>query len=206
VGRDRPLAALRDRLRADQTAKRQIVSSKASPAIGKTALVDELRRQVAIEVPGLRIAPGQCIEGYGGAEAYYRYWKRWGSCCRGSGSDSIVETLVSQAPTWLVQLPALIRREHRQTLQQEIRGATRERMVREIGVALETIAAEIPLLLILEDMQWVDHSTVDVLSALARRRVPAKLMVVATKRRSTRKHQAIRSIAQAGPPAASAVP
>jgi len=47
-------------------------------------------------------------------------------------------------------------------------------MVREIGVALETIAAEIPLLLILEDMQWVDHSTVDVLSALARRRVPAQ--------------------------------
>jgi DNA-binding winged helix-turn-helix (wHTH) protein len=182
VGRDRPLAALRDRVRAASNGQRQIVFIRGEPGIGKTALVDELQRQVAIEVPGLRIAPGQCIEGYGGAEAYYPILEALGQLCRGSGSDSIVETLATQAPTWLVQLPALIRREHRQTLQQEIRGVTRERMVREIGVALETIAAEIPLLLILEDMQWVDHCTVDVLSALARRRGPAKLMVVATKR------------------------
>jgi len=84
-------------------------------------------------VPGLRIAPGQCIEGYAGAEAYYPVLEALGQLCRGSGSNSIVETLATQAPTWLVQLPALIRREHRQTLQQEIRGATRERMVREIA-------------------------------------------------------------------------
>src|SRR5207249_1847096 len=33
-----------------------------------------------------------------------------------------------------------------------------------------------------EDIQWVDYSTVDVISALARGRVPARLMVIATYR------------------------
>ena len=44
-------------------------------------------------------------------------------------------------PTWLVQFPALLKREHRETLQREIMGATRERMLREIGEELATITA-----------------------------------------------------------------
>jgi hypothetical protein len=55
-------------------------------------------------------------------------------------------------------------------------------MLREIAEALEALTAVEPLLLVLEDLQWVDRSTVDLLSALARRRGPAQLLVIATKR------------------------
>jgi predicted ATPase len=55
-------------------------------------------------------------------------------------------------------------------------------MLREIGEALEAIASQTPLLLIFEDLQWVDHSTVDLISVLARRRMPAPLMLIATYR------------------------
>jgi tetratricopeptide (TPR) repeat protein len=55
-------------------------------------------------------------------------------------------------------------------------------MVREIVTALETISDTAPLLLIFEDLQWVDQATVDLLSALARRRVSARLIVVGTTR------------------------
>src|SRR5208283_1337411 len=72
--------------------------------------------------------------------------------------------------------------EQREMLQREILGATRERMLREIGDALETITSESPLLLVFGDLLWVDPSTVDPISALARRRAPAKLMLIATKR------------------------
>src|SRR5258708_1821728 len=65
-------------------------------------------------------------------------------------------------------------------LQREILGATRERMLREIGEVLETITSENLLLLVFEDLHWADHSTVDLLSALARRRSPARLMVIGT--------------------------
>jgi predicted ATPase len=55
-------------------------------------------------------------------------------------------------------------------------------MLREICDALETITAASPLLLVFEDLQWADHSTVDLISALARRRASAKLMLIVTKR------------------------
>src|ERR1700761_8690714 len=53
-------------------------------------------------------------------------------------------------------------------------------MLREIGDALESITAETALLLVFEDLHWVDDCTVDLISALARRRTPAKLMLLAT--------------------------
>ncbi len=67
-------------------------------------------------------------------------------------------------------------------LQRELLGATRERMLREICEAIESISAQIPLLLVLEDLQWADASTVDLISAVARRGTPAKLMLLASSR------------------------
>jgi predicted ATPase len=55
-------------------------------------------------------------------------------------------------------------------------------MLREIGEALEAISTEKPSLLVLEDLQWADLCTVDVISALARRRAPSKLMLIGTYR------------------------
>ena len=93
-----------------------------------------------------------------------------------------MQVLSAQAPTWLVQFPALVSNQQREMLQQEILGATRERMLREIGEALETITSDKPLLLVLEDLHWVDPSTVDLISTLARRRSPGKLMLIGTYR------------------------
>ncbi len=182
VGRDRELGALRDCLRRALRGQRQIVFITGEPGIGKTALVDEFQRQVAAEEPTLRIARGQCVEGYGGTEAYYPMLEALGQLCRGSGGKRVVEILAAQAPTWLVQFPALLRRDQRQALQQEIQGATRERMLREIREALDTLNLEAPLLFVFEDLQWVDPSTIDLISALARQRTAAKTMWAITKR------------------------
>jgi DNA-binding winged helix-turn-helix (wHTH) protein len=182
VGRDHTLAEMRSCLKQVSRGQRQIVFVTGDPGIGKTAVVDEFARTAATDLLNLHIAHGQCIEGYGGTEPYYPMLDALGQLCRGPAADPIIKVLATQAPTWLVQFPALMNRERRETLQQEILGATRERMLREIGAALETITAEITLLLIFEDLQWVDHSTVDLMSALARRRAPAKLMLLGTSR------------------------
>ena len=152
------------------------------PGIGKTALVDEFERQATIEVPAIRIGRAQCIDAFGGTEAYYPILEALGQLCVGPAAASIVEILAAQAPTWLVQFPALLTERHREILRLEIQGATRERMLREIGTALDAIAQKTPLLLVLEDLQWVDHSSVDVIAILARRRSSAKLMVITTSR------------------------
>ena len=72
--------------------------------------------------------------------------------------------------------------EQREALEKEIVGATRERMVREICETLEAITTLHPLVLFLEDLHWVDPSTLDFISAMARRRGPAKLLLFGTYR------------------------
>ena len=181
VGRDRPLGELRASLQKALAGQRQIVFVTGEPGLGKTTVVDEFQRQASAGAP-IRVARGQCVEGYGGKEAYYPVLEALGNLCRGPEGDSVVRILAAQAPTWLVQFPALVRREQRETLQREIQGATRQRMLREICEALETITSEKPLLLILEDLNWADPSTVDFISAMARGRGLAKLMVIGTYR------------------------
>jgi predicted ATPase/DNA-binding winged helix-turn-helix (wHTH) protein len=182
VGRNRQLEELRNCWQKALGNQRQVVFITGETGIGKTTLVDEFVRQTAAAFPGMRIARGQCVEGYGGKEAYYPMLEAVGQLCRGSEGDTIVQALSAQAPTWLVQFPALVSTKQRELLQQEILGATRERMLREIAEALETITSDKPLLLVLEDLHWVDPSTVDLLSTLARRRSPGKLMVLGTYR------------------------
>jgi len=182
VGREGDLRRLRESFQKTLAGERQIVFLTGEPGIGKTSLVDEFVRQLAAGIRPIRMGRGQCVEGYGGKEAYYPMLEALGQLCRTADGASIPQILAVQAPTWLVQFPAFVKRDQRETLQREILGATRERMLREIGEALEVIAAESPLLLVLEDLHWVDHSTVDLISALARRRRSAKLMLIGTYR------------------------
>jgi predicted ATPase len=48
--------------------------------------------------------------------------------------------------------------------------------------ALEVLTAERPLVLVLEDLHWSDRSTLDLLAYLARRREPARMLLVGTYR------------------------
>src|SRR5262249_57535118 len=59
-----------------------------------------------------------------------------------------------------------------------VTGATPARMLRELAQALEMLTADAPLVLVLEDLQWSDRSTVDLLAHLAQRREPAQLLVL----------------------------
>ncbi len=181
VGRQEGLARLNGCLGRALSGQRQLVFVTGEAGIGKTTLVDVFQQQASSN-PNLRIARGQCIEGFGGIEAYYPMLEALGSLLQNEDSNSLVQMLAKRAPTWLIQFPALVKPEQRESLQQEIQGSTRERMVREICEALETITAETPLMVVLEDLHWVDPSTLDLISALARRRESAGLLLVGTYR------------------------
>jgi DNA-binding winged helix-turn-helix (wHTH) protein/tetratricopeptide (TPR) repeat protein len=196
VARDQTLHRLHDYLHTALKIRRQIIFVTGEPGIGKTTLVDEFQRQASNTHSNIRTARGQCIEGYGGTEPFYPILEALGQLLREPFRDELVRILESQAPTWLVQFPALLTRRHRETLQREILGATRERMLREISVALESIAAKTPLLLVLEDLQWVDHSTVDLIAALARRREPSRFMLLVTHRVDIPADHPLRAITQ----------
>src|SRR5882724_4269069 len=181
VGREGAMAELNDYLSQALNSQRQVVFMTGEAGIGKTTLVDAFHQAIANR-PNLRIIRGQCVEGFGGKEAYYPVLEAIGQWVREASSGQVVQTLAKQAPTWLFQFPSLLKAEQREALQKEIHGATRERMVREICEALESLTAQDPLVLILEDLHWVDPSTWDFLSAVARRRGPAKLLLLGTYR------------------------
>jgi predicted ATPase len=181
VGRETALAELDSRLEKAVRGQRQVVFVTGEAGIGKTTLADVFHQR-ATRRPNLRMARGQCVEGFGGKEAYYPMLEALGQLMRDEEGGPLVRILAQRAPTWLIQFPSLVKPEQRESLQREIIGATRERMVREICEALEILTAENPFLLILEDLHWVDPSTLDLISALARRRGPAKLVVLGTYR------------------------
>jgi DNA-binding winged helix-turn-helix (wHTH) protein/tetratricopeptide (TPR) repeat protein len=180
VGRENALGTLTDAFSKACRGQRQIVFITGEAGIGKTTLVDVFLEGASNA--NARVARGQCMEGFGGKEAYYPILDALGQLCREADDSRIVQELATRAPTWLVQFPALVTPQQRQALEKETIGATRERMVREICETLEIVAAQTPLILLLEDLHWVDPSTLDFISALARRRGPAKLLLLGTYR------------------------
>ena len=177
VGRREALGELDRCFHTSLRNQRQITFVTGELGIGKTALLDEFLRNTDGH-SGVRTIRGQCIEGYAGNEPYYPVLEAIGQLCSSPAADSVVGVLTSRAPTWLVQFPVLVKSELRGMLQREILGATRERMLREIVDALDAIAANAPLLLVLDDLHWADPSTVDFISAVARGIEPSKLMLV----------------------------
>ena len=179
VGRGQALADLDVALKNAEAGRRQILFVAGEPGIGKSSLMDAFHRRCA-SAPGVRIARGHSVEGFGGKEAYYPLFEALGQFVSGAVAVPIINMLQRHAPTWLIQFPSVLRSDQRAALQREILGATRERMVRELCEALEVMSEIATFVIVLEDLHWVDRSTLDVISALARRREPAKLLLACT--------------------------
>src|SRR5262245_23853328 len=173
VGRDNALSLIQDRLGRMLAGERQIVFVTGEAGIGKTALVDTFARGIAA-AGNVRIGRGQCLEHYGTSEAFLPVLEAIG---RLAGEQKrIVQVLQSHAPMWLLQMPSLVSASDRELLSRELLGVSRERMLREMGDALEVLTADLPLVLILEDLHWSDYSTLDLISYLAKKRQLAHLM------------------------------
>ncbi len=181
LGRQTELAKMGEWLDRALGGNRQVVFVTGEAGIGKTTVVEALLEDAA-ELPGIRIMRGQCLENYGAGEAYLPLLDGFSRLSRSPGGDQVVNSLRHQAPAWLAQMPSLVPQSERADLRSQSTGATRERMLREITDAIETLSSETPLLLVLEDLHWSDYSTLDLISYLARRRDPARLMVIGTYR------------------------
>ena len=179
VGRDKTLSLMRRSLEKMLGGERQIVFVTGEAGIGKTALVDTFARFVGFD-PKIRLGRGQCLEQYGTSEAYLPILEAIGRLCR--EHSQVVEVLRAHAPMWLLQMPSLLSSSDRELLNREVLGATRERMLREMGDALDQLTSDHPLVLILEDLHWSDRSTLDLVSYLATQRAPAQLMLIGTYR------------------------
>ena len=152
------------------------------PGIGKTSLVREFLERLPSQTnqtPFL-VGRGQCIDQLGEGEPYLPILEALDRLARGPMGDAVLEKLERYAPLWLVQMPWLLRPGH--SYDPLLVAATPERMLREFCVFLEALSAQSPLILWLQDMQWGDRATSDLLDSLARREEGARLMVVVSYR------------------------
>lgn len=173
VGREPEMGALHGYLRTLAEGQRRTVFVTGEPGIGKTALVDAFCRQL-VQAGQVMMARGQCVEGFGAKEEYYPVTEALSRLCASPDGEAACRVLARRAPTWLAALgrdaesPALLS------------SAGAVRMPGDLCAALEELAASRPLILVFEDLHWADDSTLKLISALARRRAPAQLLVLAT--------------------------
>lgn len=198
IGRDQELARLRRWWERAAAGERQVVFITGEPGIGKTTLVEaflsgvgqqgigngkQIRQKAKVEdLAPVLVGRGQCIEHYGEGEAYLPVLEALGRLCRQPSGNRVVDVLKRNAPTWLMQLPGFVSDADFEVLQRKVQGVARERMLRELTEALEALTQEALLILMLEDLHWSDASTVDLLGMVARRREPARLLILGTYR------------------------
>ncbi len=181
VGRERELTHLHEWLERVRQGTRQIVFLTGEPGLGKTTVVNAFVEEAA-GAGNVWLARGQCIEHYGAGEAYLPVLEALGRLCREPEGAALVPALEQHAPTWLAQMPALLSATALEAVQRRVVGATQQRMLRELTEAVEVLTASRPLLLVLEDLHWSDYATLDLLTHLARRLGPSRLLIVCTYR------------------------
>ncbi|MFO7640146.1 MAG: hypothetical protein R6X17_02450, partial [Candidatus Competibacteraceae bacterium] len=121
-----------------------------------------------------------CIEQPGAGEPYLALLDALGSLARGRWRTRLGAVLNRHAPLWLLQLPALIRPGGEAALRQRVQGADSARMLRELTEALEVLARGEPGILLVEDVQWANPSTLEWLNAWTLRHSTARLLLIAT--------------------------
>jgi predicted ATPase/DNA-binding winged helix-turn-helix (wHTH) protein len=181
VGREQELAELQHCYAQVLKGYRRVVFVAGEAGIGKSTFAQTFIDAIAQESRP-RIGHGQCIEQFGSGEPYMPVLEALSRLSRESGGERVIATLIKFAPTWLAQMPELLTHEERARLQSETQGVTQQRMLREMTQALGSLAEAEPLVLLLEDLQWSDVSTIELVSAIARRSEAARLLIIGTYR------------------------
>ena len=181
VGRQGEVAALEGWFQRAAHGTRQLVFVNGEAGVGKTTVVELFLARLAAG-SGVWTARGQCVEHYGEGEPYLPFLEALGRLGHGPERDAVRAVLRRYAPMWLAHLPSLVSEPELERLQGRLHGTTPARMLRELAEALEGLTADRALVLVLEDLQWSDPSTVECLAYLAQRPEPARLLVLGTYR------------------------
>ena len=156
MGRGDEISHLQTMAQQAANGQRQLVFITGEAGIGKTSLINALRQILNSRSPQARFACGHCVESLSEKEPYYAVLEALSHCTSTDQEGSLAAG--SAALRTLHDRPG------------------------ELCEALEELARERLFILVLEDIQWAHQSTLELLSALARRGGSAKLLVIATYR------------------------
>jgi predicted ATPase len=177
IGRTRERQRLRELWSQARAGTARVVFVTGEAGIGKTTLVDDLVAETAAAVCCGR---GAAMEQHGRPEAYLPVLSAIEAFATGMRRREVAALLRRHAPTWLVQLPGIMRADERARLEPSLVAATSARRLREGLALMRALAERFPVLLVLEDLHWADPASLDLIAALARGGGNAPLLVVGT--------------------------
>jgi len=144
--------------------------------MGKTALCDAFMQRVRT-LGSVRVCYGQSISHAGATEPYLPVLDALHHLSR--QAPAIVPALLARhAPSWLARLPRWIAEAAPAAVERA--SAEPSRMLREAAHLFEAIGADMPTVVVLEDLQCADLETVELLRVLARRHEQIQTSIVAT--------------------------
>jgi predicted ATPase len=181
VGRVDELEAMFEAWSRTQLGKRQLLFISGEAGQGKTTLVATFAKKLE---GSLMVGWGQCIQHFGSGEPFEPLLDAISRLCRQPNGSTWISALERYGPTWLAQLPGLLTRERYTELQRSVAGSTRERMFRQLTDVMEEATQQMPMLLCLDDLHWSDPSTLEWISAFAKRQERSRLMIIGTFRSS----------------------
>jgi predicted ATPase/DNA-binding winged helix-turn-helix (wHTH) protein len=181
VGRTDELQGLDAALTRSLHGQRQCVFISGDPGTGKTALVENfIQTARAKDGSPLLVLVGRCFQQFGTGEPYMPVFEALSTVERDYAFPAVTQLLKRHEEAYA--LSASLPPSPGETAPHQL-PSTGQRLLRDIADSLQTLAAQMPLVLVLEDIHWADYSTLDLISALPRRGNPARLLVIATYRR-----------------------
>ncbi|MGH2543220.1 MAG: ATP-binding protein, partial [Ardenticatenaceae bacterium] len=184
VGREQELAALGAALDDALSGQGRIVMLVGEPGIGKTRIAQELA--AIANARGFQALWGHCYEGEGAPP----YWP-WLQVLRALVQQTDAETLRSEMGGGAAAINQIVPQVAERLLDMKPLPAldpeqARFRLFDSITTFLKSAAKRQPLTLVLEDLHWADHGTLDLLLHVSRNLVGsgpgARLLIVGTYR------------------------
>ncbi len=194
IGRGEELAWLTELLEMAAAGSGQLVTIAGEPGAGKSTLAHAFLRRARMTAPQALLALGRSPEHFGSAEAYSPFLDALGNLLAGGERAWLAPRLLELAPTWAVHFPGLATEADAVAGEALAGMRSRDRMPREFAAFVAAIAGSggagaagpagdpRPLVLLLEDLQWADPASVELLVYLAPRLENLKLMLVGTYR------------------------
>ncbi len=192
VGRDRELAQAYGEIEAALNGQRRVLAIAAEPGMGKSRLVAEVLREA--ERRGMTVTHGQA-ESIGGSTSYgvwREVWRRMFAVADDRPRTELVRglerTLAAIDPALTPRTPLLAPvigveipdNDFVAQFDAKLRKTSLENL---LGDVLAARAAPTPYVVVLEDLQWADPSSLDLLTALVRRTSDVGLLFLLSYRR-----------------------
>ncbi len=175
LGRSNERAAIKRALDKARTGKREYVVVTGEAGLGKSALLDAAASGVRLE-PDVVVATSYGVTTRGFREPPGLSIALLQDLARQFDPSVLTAALAAHAPHWARYLAP----GPEASLDEPQRGWWLQQMAREACALVECLATHSTILLAVDDLQWADPDTSDLLVSLASRRYPAHLLVVTT--------------------------